>query len=205
MLSEELIKNPLTPVTSAKKEILEVIDFLEPIAEDNGIVTPLEKAHFFGQLAHESGWFRHSSENLNYSHYALSKVFRKYFPTEDIATAYGRQPEKIANKVYANRMGNGEESSGDGWKYRGRGLIQITGKENYHSYAKDRGVDFVNNPDLIAQPKWAVDSAVWYWNKHNLNKYANMDALKIITRKINGGMNGIEDRQKCVDIFKSIL
>jgi len=202
MLSDKLIQNPLTPVTASKKEILEIIDLLEPIAEEHGITTPIQKAHFFGQLAHESVWFRHTSENLNYSSNALRKIFKKYFPTEELTKQYARQPEKIANRVYANRMGNGDEASGDGWKYKGKGLIQLTGKENYEYYSKDRGVDFVNNPDWVAQPKWAVDSAVWYWNKHNLNKYANQDDVKMITRKINGGTNGLQDRERCVEIFK---
>lgn len=205
MLSGRLIKSPLTPITSVKKEPLEIIDFLEPIAEENGIVKVLEKAHFFGQLAHESVWFRHFSENLNYSSNALRKVFREYFPTEDLATAYARNPEMIANRVYGSKMGNGGESTGDGWKYRGRGLMQLTGKENYQNYSKDRSVDFVNNPDWVAEPKWAVDSAVWYWNKHNLNKYANEDDVKNIAQKINGGTNGLDNRKKCTDIFKMIL
>ena len=207
MLSDKLIQNPLIPVTASKKEVLEIIDFLEPMAEEHGVTTPIQKAHFFGQLAHESVWFRHTSENLNYSYKALSAIFRKCFPTEEITKAYGRQPEKIANRVYANRMGNGDEESGDGWKYRGRGLLQnkLTGKENYEAYSKDRNVDFVNNPEWVAQPRWAVDSAVWYWKKHNLNKYADLDDIKMITREFNGGYNGLEDRTRCVDIFKKIL
>lgn len=205
MLSDKLIESPLTPVTSSRKEPIEIINFLEPIAEANHISTVLQKAHFYGQLAHESTWFRHVSENLNYSDKALRAVFRKYFPSEASAVESARQPEKIANKVYANRMGNSDENSGDGWKYRGRGLMQLTGKANYESYAKERGVDFVNHPDWVAQPKWAVDSAVWYWNKHNLNQYADLNDVKTITKKINGGYNGLEDRERCVGVFNDIL
>ena len=204
-LSDKLIESPLTPVTLAKDKPIEIIDFLEPISEDNGIFTTLQKAHFFGQLAHESVWFKHVTENLNYSYKALRVIFGKYYPTDDLAVEYARKPEKIANRVYANRMGNGDEKSGDGWRYKGRGLVQITGKENYQNYAKDRGVDFVNNPEWVAEPKWAVDSAVWYWNKHNLNKYADLDDVKTISRKINGDYHGLEDRIRCVDIFKEML
>lgn len=205
MLVDKLIQSPLTPITASKKQVLEIINFLEPIAESNNIITTLEKAHFFGQLAHESVWYKYITENLNYSAKGLQKVFKKHFTTKELANQYARQSEKIANRVYANRMGNGVESSGDGWKYRGRGLMQLTGKANYHAYAKDRNIDFVKNPDLVADPKWAVDSAVWYWNKHNLNRYANLDDIKTVTKKINGGYNGLEDREKCTQIFKEIL
>lgn len=189
----------------SKKQVIEIIDLLEPIAEENGITTTIQKTHFFGQVAHESYWFQNTREILNYSSHALMVVFRKYFTTYEIAKEYGREPEKIANRVYANRMGNGDEASGDGWKYKGRGLFQLTGKENYKHYSKDRGVDFVNNPEWLETPKWAVDSAAWFWNKHNLNKYADQDDLETITKRINEENHGLYDREQCVNIFKDIL
>jgi putative chitinase len=125
-------------------------------------------------------------------------IFKKYFPDEATATAYQRQPEKIANKVYANRMGNGPESSGDGWKYRGRGPIQLTGKDNYRAFAKEMFDDWenlFNNPDWVnADRDFALMSAIWFWNKNKLNREADAGDIKTMTRKINGGYIGLEDR-----------
>lgn len=169
-----------------------------------GINTSLRLSHFFAQIDHESG-LKPISENLNYSADGLLKVFRKYFPTRADAIMYARQPEKIANKVYANRMMNGNEASGDGWEYRGRGFIQITGKENYILLSKDTRIDYLNNPDLLLTEADSMISALWFWNKNNLNKYADRDDIKTITKKINGGYNGLGDRMDLLDKYKSVF
>lgn len=170
------------------------------------INTPLRAAHFIAQLAHESGSFHYSSENLNYSARALQAVFRKYFPDEVLAEAYARQPEKIANRVYADRMGNGDEASGEGWKYRGRGLIQLTGKDNYTNCGKATGMDLVDNPDQLADnADAAVAAAGWFWDMRKLNGYADQDDVKAITKRINGGYNGLEDREAYLARAKQVL
>ena len=161
-----------------------------------GIDTPLRLAHFLAQCSHESGGFKTLTENLNYSAEGLKKTFPKYFPA-DTSLAYARQPEKIANKVYANRMGNGGEASGDGWKYRGRGCIQLTGKENYKKFSDACGEDCVINPDLVSG-KYFLQSAAWFWQNRGLNTFADIGSsdaqVLVITRKINGGTNGLPDR-----------
>jgi putative chitinase len=169
-----------------------------------GINTQLRKAHFLAQIAHESAGFKATTENLNYSDTALYNVFRKYFPTLESAKAYARQPERIANKVYANRMGNGDEASGDGWKYRGRGLIQLTGKANYEAFSQAVGQDFVSNPDLVATPEWALSSACWYWKNRNINRFADTDDIHMVTKSVNGGFNGLDHRQHFLEEFKSL-
>ncbi len=170
------------------------------------INTPLRAAHFIAQLAHESASFKYVSENLNYSAKALRAVFGKYFPTDELADEYARQPEKIANKVYANRMSNGDEASGDGWKYRGRGLIQLTGKDNYSKLSEALGIDLVAYPDQLAtSANLAVGAAGWFWDMRNLNTYADQDDIKAITKRINGGYNGLEDREKYFDRAREVL
>lgn len=152
-------------------------------------------AMFLAQCGHESAGFSVLSENLNYSSKALRAVFSKYFKTQAAADEYARQPEKIANRVYANRMGNGPESSGDGWKYRGRGCIQLTGKDNYIKFAQDfNKPEVIYNPELVSTPEYAVLSAIWFWNKNDLNRYADAHDVKGITKRINGGLNGYDDR-----------
>lgn len=163
-------------------------------------LTNNQAAHFFGQCAHESGNFKVFSENLNYSADGLNKIFKKYFPTAAAAQPYARKPEKIANKVYANRMGNGPESSGDGWKYRGRGPIQLTGKDNYTAFAKDIGrPDVLTNPDIVCG-ELAFESALWFFRKNGLLAIADKgvtDAvITQITKRVNGGTHGLDDRLK---------
>jgi len=159
-------------------------------------VNYLQISYFLGQIAHETANFRYSTENLNYSAKGLRNVFRKYF-TVSQAELYQRKPEKIANRVYANRMGNGNEKSGDGWKYRDRGAIQLTGKTNYESFSKWVGDDTVlDNPDIVAT-KYYIDSAMYYFMTNNL--FDNIGSLsyeicKRITKRVNGGYNGLEDR-----------
>lgn len=171
-----------------------------------GITTPLRKAHFIAQIAHESGELKYRSENLNYSAKALRTVFGKYFTDDAAAEAYARQPEAIANKVYADRMGNGDEASGEGWRYRGRGLIQLTGKNNYEQCGNGIGKDLVSNPDALTEAAdTSVLAACWYWDTHKLNEYADQDDIKTITKKINGGYNGLDDRQKYLDSAKKVI
>jgi len=161
--------------------------------EKYGLTTKLRIAHFTAQIEHESG-LKPIAENLNYSAQGLETIFKKYFPTFELQVKYQRKPEKIANRVYANRMGNGNEASGEGWKYRGRGFIQITGKINYFQLANDTDLDCLKNPDLLLQEANAMISALWFWHKAGLNKLADKNDLKGITRKINGGYNGLEHR-----------
>jgi putative chitinase len=169
-----------------------------------GINTPLRIAHFMAQIEHESG-LKPISENLNYSAQGLSKTFPKYFPTMATANFYARQPEKIANRVYANRMGNGDEQSGEGFLYRGRGFLQITGKENYFNLANDTDIDCLKNPDLLLEEPNAMISALWFWKKKGLNIFADEDNLSTITKRINGGFNGIEHRKQLLVKWKSLV
>lgn len=164
------------------------------------INTPLRLAHFMAQIEHESN-LKPVSENLNYSESGLLKIFGKYF-TKEKAKFYARKPEQIANIVYANRMGNGNTESGEGWKYRGRGFIQITGKSNYTKLTQSTGIDYVNNPDKLLTEADALISALWYWKKINANKLADKDDLKGITRLINGGYNGLAHREQLLIKWK---
>ena len=159
-----------------------------------------QAAHFFGQCAHESGNFKVFSENLNYSDKGLNGIFKKYFPTIASTAGYARKPEKIANKVYSNRMGNGPESSGDGYKFRGRGPIQLTGKDNYTAFSQSIGrPDVLTNPDIVAT-ELAFESALWFFNKNGLFAIADKGVTDAvigqITRRVNGGTHGLDDRIK---------
>ena len=158
------------------------------------IDTPERVAAFLAQCAHESGNFRFLKENLNYKAESLVKVFPKYFPDMGTAKQYEKQPEKIANRVYGNRMGNGDESTGDGFRYMGRGLIQLTGKNNYTIFAASIDTPLEEIPEYLQTFEGAVQSACWFWEQNNLNKEA--DARDIKTMKINGGFIGLEDRIK---------
>jgi len=162
--------------------------------------TPLRLSHFFAQIHHESN-LQPISENLNYSANGLRTTFGKYF-TELESIKYQRKPELIANRVYSNRMGNGIESSGDGWKYRGRGFIQITGKNNYLLLSKDTRMDYLNNPDLLLNEADAMISALWFWDKNKLNVYADKDDVKGLTKRINGGYNGLNHRSELLKKYK---
>ena len=163
-------------------------------------------AAFLAQVGHESDSFRRTVENLNYSEQSLRKVFGRYFPTDESAQLYARNPEKIANRVYANRMGNGPEESGEGWKYRGRGLIQLTGKENVrgfslHFYSDER---LVTNPDRLAD-NLAAMSAGWFWQVHALNVLADKGDFEGITKAINGGLNGQPDRIERLENLNRVM
>jgi putative chitinase len=151
-------------------------------------------ASFLAQVAHESGGFNFTKENLNYSADGLQKVFGKYFPDAATANAYARQPEKIANRVYANRMGNGDEASGDGYKFCGRGLIQLTGRDNYTKYAAAVKRELDDAVAYLETPAGAASSAGWFWDVNKLNEFADKDNIIGMTKRINGGTNGIDDR-----------
>jgi len=176
-----------------------VIQMIPDTAAKFQINTPLRLAHFLAQCGHESGGFRVTQENLNYSAKGLAGIFKKYFPTEAVATPYARNPQKIANKVYANRMANGSEASGDGYKFRGRGYIQLTGRDNYTQFGKAIGEDIASNPDVVSS-NYALLSAAWFWSKNGLNKLADGGAtdttVTSITKRVNGGTIGLADRIK---------
>lgn len=159
-----------------------------------GILTPNQQAAFIGQCGHECGHFRILEENLNYRAATLMKLWPKRFPTLEIANQYAGNPKKIANMVYANRMGNRDEASGDGYRFRGRGCIQLTGHSNYFHAGKALGVDFVMEPDLVATPKYAAMTAGWFWSTHGCNELAEAANWTALTKKINGGTIGLDDR-----------
>lgn len=178
---------------------------LKETFEKYGIDTSKRQAAFIGQCMHESNGFKLLEENLNYSAKALMVTWPSRFPNEEVANQYARNPEKIANKVYGGRMGNGLEETGDGWKYRGRGIKQLTGKENYERCGLHMGVDLVSNPDLLLDPKYAALSAGWFWNKHNLNDLADKEDIETMTKRINGGLLGLDARKAAIAKAKSIL
>jgi putative chitinase len=181
----------------------EWVDPLNETFEKYDISTPKRQAAFIGQCMHESGGFKHLTENLNYSAKGLVATWPSRFPNEEYAEEYARKPERIAGKVYLGRMGN--ESAEDAAKYIGRGLIQLTGKENYANCGLGIGVDLLSNPDWLATPKYAALSAGWYWNKRNLNSDADAENIASMTRKINGGNIGIEDRKAKINMVFNVI
>jgi len=178
---------------------------LNKILPDYGIDTPQRVAAFIAQAAHESGNFTALHENLNYRAVTLRKVFPKYFPTDEMAAQYAQQPEKIANRVYANRMGNGDEASGDGFRYCGRGLIQLTGQQNYQNFADSIETPLDQIPDFLQTFEGAVQSACWFWENNNLNQYADTDDILTMTKRINGGTIGLEDRKRHYEHAKHVF
>ena len=169
------------------------------ILPDYEINTPQRVAAFLAQCAHESGGFRALKENLNYRAETLRKIFPKYFPTDDIANQYASLPNKqeaIANRVYASRMGNGDEASGDGFRYCGRGLIQLTGKQNYTRFAESLEIPVEEASEFLSTFEGAIQSAAWFWENNNLNQYADSGDILTMTKRINGGTIGLEDRKK---------
>jgi putative chitinase len=185
-----------------------VIAQIPGVMEKFQINTPLRLAHFLAQCGHESGGFRLTKENLNYSAKGLMGIFKKYFPTEALAKAYERKPEKIANKVYSSRMGNGDEASGDGAKFCGRGYIQLTGKDNYTAFGKSINEDIATNPTWVAE-KYALLSAAWFFNKNKLHVMADGGAtdavVTSITKRVNGGTIGLPDRIKHFKEYYTLL
>jgi len=170
-------------------------DALNKILPDYDITTPQRVAAFVAQSAHESGGFTALHENLNYRAVTLRKVFPKYFPTDEMAAQYAQQPERIANRVYGGRMGNGDEASGDGFRYCGRGLIQLTGKSNYQAFADSVQMPVEEVPAFLATFEGAIQSACWFWESNNLNQYADSGDILTMTKRINGGTIGLADRQ----------
>lgn len=174
----------------------EWVDPLNETFERFNIRTPNQQAMFIGQCGHESAHFRILEENLNYRAETLMRIWPKRFPTREIADQYAKNPKRIANMVYANRMGNRDEASGDGFRFRGRGAVQLTGHANYFHASKALGEDFVMNPDLVATPKYAALTAGWFWETHKLNAPADSWDFVRCTKIINGGTIGLEDRKK---------
>jgi len=172
------------------------IEAFDQLLPDYEINTPKRIAAFIAQCAHESGGFRFLKENLNYKAESLMKTFPKYFSDKDTANAYAKQPVKIANRVYANRMGNGDEASGDGFKYCGRGLIQLTGKSNYSWFAASLEISPEEASAYLETFEGAAQSACWFWESNNLNVEADAGDIKKMTKKINGGYIGLDDRIK---------
>jgi putative chitinase len=179
----------------------EWVDALNETFERFQIDTPMRQASFIGQCGHECANFRVLEENLNYRAATLLKLFprtprRAWGFTPEEAAAYERQPKKIANRIYGNRMNNRDEASGDGFRFRGRGCIQLTGSANYHHAGKALGVDFIMEPDLVATPKYAAMTAGWFWNTHKINQFADVQDWVTMTKRINGGTIGLDDRIK---------
>jgi putative chitinase len=185
-----------------------VLDEIPAIMEKFGVTNPLRLSHFLAQCAHESGNFKFIRENLNYSADGLRKIFPKYFPTAELAAKYARQPEKIANKVYGGRMGNGDEASGDGFRFRGRGFVQTTGKINYTDFDKFVEDDILADPDLVAS-KYPLMSAAFFFHKNKLwdvcDKGHGQEVVLAVTKRVNGGTHGLADRQKHFDMFHSTM
>ena len=169
---------------------------LVQILPDYDIHTVPRVAAFLAQTAHESGNYRAIKENLNYKAESLCKVWPRYFPNIEIARQYAQQPERIANRAYGNRMGNGDEASGDGWKFAGKGLIQLTGKDNYTRYAQSLEISLEEASEHLTTFEGCVQSAAWFWEANNLNQWADAGDILTLTKRINGGTIGLDDRIK---------
>ena len=195
----ELTKEQLNQLLPKNPYIDQWHGALSQLLPEYEINTPQRIAAFIAQCAHESGGFLFLKENLNYRAATLRKLFGKYFPTDALAEEYANKPNKqeaIANRIYANRMGNGDEASGDGFRYCGRGLIQLTGKENYSWFAASLGIPVEEASEYLQTFEGAAQSACWFWETNNLNKWADAGDIKELTRRINGGYIGLEDRVK---------
>ena len=188
-------KEKLAKCVSRNKDAASLFTALEQVLPKYNITTVERVAAFLAQCGHESADFTTLKENLNYSAEGLSKVFPKRFPTVAAAQPYHRQPEKIANKIYADRMGNGPEASGDGFKFRGRGAIQLTGKENYTKFANSIGKSLDETVAYTETLAGAIESACWFWNTNKLNDLADKKDIVGLTKRINGGTIGLEDRK----------
>jgi putative chitinase len=191
---------------NSKLDLDNLCDVINAVFADDstGLNNGNRQAAFLAQCAYESGYFCHVVENLNYSAEGLLKTFPKYFNSES-ASDYANLPEKIANRIYANRMGNGPEESGEGFKYRGRGFFQLTGKENYFKCGTSIGVDLENIPEYLETPEGAIKSAIWFWNTRGLSALADNQNITQITKKINGGVLGLTERtqlfQKALEVL----
>ena len=183
----------------------EWVDALNETFTRFNINTNNQKAMFIGQCSHECGNFKILEENLNYRAETLMKLWPKRFPSLEFAKQYEKNPRKIANSVYANRMENRDEASGDGYRFRGRGLFQLTGHAGYYHAGQALGEDFVMNPDLVATPQYAALTAGWFWSTHKLNQFADSRDYKTMTKKINGGTHGLGDRVARTQLALDIL
>jgi putative chitinase len=201
----QITREQLQQIIPRNPYIDQWVSALNQLLPDYGIDTPQRVAAFLAQCAHESGNFVFLKENLNYKWVSLRKVFPKYFPTDDLAQAYEKQPERIANRIYGSRMGNGDEASGDGFRYCGRGLIQLTGRNNYDAFAESIETPVEEIPAYLETFEGAVQSACWFWETNNLNQFADTDDIKTMTRRINGGFIGLEDRIKHYEHAKHVF
>ena len=192
----ELTKQQLKQLLPKNPYIDQWHHALSQLLPDYEINTPQRIAAFIAQCAHESGNFIFLSENLNYKPESLVKIFHKYFPTIESTNGYAKNPQKIANKIYANRMGNGDEASGDGYKYRGRGLIQLTGKTNYTWFAASLEISPEEAAEYTQTFEGAAQSGCWFWETNKLNQFADSGDILTMTKRINGGTIGLEDRKK---------
>ena len=204
----EITREQLAQIIPKNPYIDQWCTALNKLLPDYGIDTPQRMAAFLAQCAHESGGFVFLKENLNYRAASLRKIFPKYFPTDALANQYAGLPNKaeaIANRIYANRMGNGSEESGDGFRYCGRGLIQLTGRNNYESFADSIESTPEEVSEYLQTFEGAVQSACWFWETNNLNQFADTDDIKTMTKRINGGFIGLEDRIKHYEHAKHIF
>lgn len=202
MITEQQLRQ-IAPNCKIGKELVVVLNQLLP---KYNIDTPLRLAHFFSQYLHETMGFTKFVENTNYTTpERLMTVFPKYFPSKIIAAAYAGKPQTIANRVYANRFGNGDENSGDGFLYRGRGLCHLTFKANYYQFTLETGVEAVRHPELLEEPFYAVMSGCWYWNKNKINTLADKDDVLAVSKAINGGTNGLAERKALLKLCKGVF
>ena len=192
----EITREQLAQIIPKNPYIDQWCSALNKLLPDYEINTPQRVAAFLAQCAHESGGFVFLRENLNYRAESLMRTWPRHFPTMEIANQYARQPERIANRAYANRMGNGPEESGDGARYLGRGLIQLTGKNNYEAFAESIETPVEEIPAYLETFEGAVQSACWFWETNNLNRFADVGDILTMTKRINGGTIGLEDRMK---------
>ena len=206
-MSFTFTKEQLSSVIGNNPDLDGWYEALSSILPEYEIDSPQRVAAFIAQCTHESGGFKRLKENLNYKAESLVRVFPKYFPSLDLAKQYAHDQEKIANRVYGGRMGNGDESSGDGFRYCGRGLIQLTGRNNYTKFAESIGMTVEEVPALLETFEGAVKSACWFWKTNNLNQYADAGDILTMTKRINGGTIGLEDRVKhynhALEVFSS--
>ena len=199
MTSEQLAKLGINP---------DWLPWLQKTCDRYSINNVNRQSAFLGQCMHESNSFKVLQENLHYSANGLKSIWGSRVPTNEIADKYANHPDLIANKVYANRMGNGDEESGDGWKYRGRGVIQCTGKDLYKTLSNALNIDLISDPDMLLEMPYASMSAGWVWNKKGLNDLAdqnNYETTKEMTKRINGGFNGLDDRIIKIEQAKKVL
>jgi len=202
----EIRQDQLAQILPGNQYVEHWTDALNKILPDYDITTPQRVAAFLAQTAHESGGYNALHENLNYTAQSLCKVWPSHFNTS-IADQYAHQPEKIANRAYAGRMGNGDEASGDGWNFCGRGLLQVTGRVNYQAFADSVQMNITDVPAFLQTFEGAVQSACWFWENNNLNQYADSGDFVTMTKKINGGTLGLDDRQhrylQAMQVFSS--